>query len=884
MNTKLLNIVPLDGDLVIKRGVADVGDGVTIKNQTKELPITENGEIEVLPDDGYTGLGKVVANVNVPLGLQQKTIKVTKTQSSYQSYVADEGYKGISKAIVEVDIPFVLEDAVENKTKFGTSTIYTATGYQGMSRVTIHHKILSHCAGFEVEVFYAGVKKETLLLSVPFGKTWEQLVNEYGNYDGLDRFALDATGETLLYVDKIGNAMPLEQREEDMVAPSKYVVRFPSSYVAVIGGVTYRSDADMLWNNWVASSYNTGGFSIDENGYVRLNDEYLVQENIRNAEDSKYVKSDMLFCHNRPYSFTDIIPAPDADKILVSGLDRIEINSAKVNSIESLKVSGGAEQNGTPVPTAPVHILTNKGALRYGNIGTNLLNVNTANLVLNKYLNNAGEETASAANFYVAQFIPVKAGVAYTASFSKAIGYFSYMEYDENFVFIKRTLVGGGTSASITSSTYIMGADTAYVVVGSNPTSAQVTADDVMAINWMFNEGETALPYEPYNAGLVLDGEDTVSVRSKNLNEGTLDHIGFTSTGGTSTSTTFCGTSCKIKVREGQIYTVSFGNFSEGASGVFVNTWKTDGSWNMRQAISSNGKLTYTIPEGVGYVNFTLYKTGGIVIEENSWMQVELGSEATDYVPYAFYGSAEAELLLSVGDYADTQNVINGEIVRKVGIKVFDGTERVSISSGTFNYGINDKLKSGVKILCTHYPFTSASASTAPDKTIKSYSSVNIGFKDSSFTTVAEFAEYLAQQYAKGTPVIVLYPLAEDTKETVQAQPLSNSNGNFIIARTAEIDGLSMEAILDNEPDIKFFVDNSAYKAKEGMTFEEWINSPYSPKDGKETFFVTTVGRVKATVIEDGVETSYGVASFGGKSSIDSSTIIESGIRFHKFS
>lgn len=50
--------------------------------------------------------------------------------------------------------------------------------------------------------------------------------------------------------------------------------------------------------------------------------------------------------------------------------------------------------------------------------------------------------------------------------------------------------------------------------------------------------------------------------------------------------------------------------------------------------------------------------------------------------------------------------------------------------------------------------------------------------KDTSCANVTEFKAYLADQYAQGTPVIVVYPLAQETSESVGAQVLKTESGN----------------------------------------------------------------------------------------------------------
>lgn len=429
---------------------------------------------------------------------------------------------------------------------------------------------------------------------------------------------------------------------------------------------------------------------------------------------------------------------------------------------------------------------------------------------------------------------------------------------------------------------------------------------------------------------------------SRNLNVGTLDNQGYTSTGGTSTSTTFCGTLWKIKVQEGEKYTVSYGNFPDGVSGVFINTWKTDGTWNLRQAISISGDYTYTIPAGVGEVNFTLYKTGGITIGSNSWLQVEKGETATPYVPAgyglyvdgttetinvhgsnifdkndtenigswysgsnqtitqaaanatlvmrakpnttyyfkhcsvkggcrAFYtevedweigsacsamsgnagananvvysittsanakwiffnygrnnleaslddqrndfmvstsgltsdtpyeqyfngGSATAEMLLKVGNYQDEQEILSGAVTRKVGVKVLDGTENVGTSNATFTIAISDRVSSKTPLVCSHFQYSNKTSSQTEDLTIISFSSTNIGFRYDACADTTAFKTWLADQYAAGTPVIVVYQLATETTESVAGQTLQVQDGDNVLEITqASLTGLELE-------------------------------------------------------------------------------------------
>lgn len=485
------------------------------------------------------------------------------------------------------------------------------------------------------------------------------------------------------------------------------------------------------------------------------------------------------------------------EEVVLNGNDILFVKDAKFNSITRLLLNGGCTQSGTPTPAAPLDIVTNKGTIKLVR-GKNLLEVKDDNIIIGKYINNAGVVTESLPNLYFQRFVAVKPNTAYTLSTSEALNYANFMEYDENGVFIKRTLYGSSGSPAGKSVTHTMGESTAFVVVGSNINATKytsITKEDVLGIKWMFVEGSSAASYQAYSEKISISGEDKVLVYNKNLSVGELVGKGYASTGSVSTSTTFCGNLHKIPVSEGQKYTVSWGNLPDGVSGVFINTWKTDGSWSARQAISATDKLTYTIPSGVGYVNFTLYKTGGITISADTWMQVEYGDVATDYVAAITPTSTSAELLMRVDGYADMQDLVSGVVTRKVGYKVLDGTEAISTSNSVFTIGFTDKIRSKSELYCTHFSYSTSTSSAVANMKIISFSSQNIGFRYDACADIESFRQFLQREHAKGTPVIVVYPLAEELAENVTKKAVSNPKGDVTIIREANVDGLSMEVV-----------------------------------------------------------------------------------------
>ena len=168
--------------------------------------------------------------------------------------------------------------------------------------------------------------------------------------------------------------------------------------------------------------------------------------------------------------------------------------------------------------------------------------------------------------------------------------------------------------------------------------------------------------------------------------------------------------------------------------------------------------------------------------------------------------TAGAENLFAVGDYADTQEIISGAVTRNCGVLAFDGTEdwtRTSIGDGctVFSIGVNAHSISGwskITSLCTH--FECYVGSTSP-----TYIAANAGkfwlntagqyfrFVVAGTMTLTQFTAWLTEQYEAGTPVIVIYPLAEPTTETVTGQPLSTTAGTNTVSVSAEVSDINLE-------------------------------------------------------------------------------------------
>lgn len=174
--------------------------------------------------------------------------------------------------------------------------------------------------------------------------------------------------------------------------------------------------------------------------------------------------------------------------------------------------------------------------------------------------------------------------------------------------------------------------------------------------------------------------------------------------------------------------------------------------------------------------------------------------------------TANAEMLLAFENYKDTQEVLSGAVTRNLGIKVFDGSEdwyesslTAVIRGATEDWG----AIAGVGGYCTHLDVLKSGESTFAGA-CRFASDFNVYYYKDAFgvSSISGFKQYLAQQYANGTPVIIVYPLATSTTETVTAQPMNVQTGNNTLSITqASMSDLGLSAkYTKNLSDVNYVV------------------------------------------------------------------------------
>lgn len=252
------------------------------------------------------------------------------------------------------------------------------------------------------------------------------------------------------------------------------------------------------------------------------------------------------------------------------------------------------------------------------------------------------------------------------------------------------------------------------------------------------------------------------------------------------------------------------GNYMDS---VIVYVFATDVVKGVPPLIMENakaGNLIYCIAYGGTELSGTpspdnpvdIICNNGVIKVDNNGNVYAQGTQETITVGNS---SANAEMLMKTdSDFVDEQDILNGIVTRKIGVKVFDGTEdwykhtntsypNTYVSSTAItnrNYLIHTGLS-------THFNYIEKTSEIpVVGSMFLGQLTQNINFTpDSTINTLELWKTWLAGQYNAGTPVIVVYPLAKPTTEQVSPQPMSTVEGdNTLEIQQASLSNLEVEA------------------------------------------------------------------------------------------
>lgn len=209
------------------------------------------------------------------------------------------------------------------------------------------------------------------------------------------------------------------------------------------------------------------------------------------------------------------------------------------------------------------------------------------------------------------------------------------------------------------------------------------------------------------------------------------------------------------------------------------------------------------------------YVTVAVSNENKDKVQIEEGNVATDYVPHEEYEQVTClkEPLRGLNGVYDELDYSKGQIIRRFAKYVFDGVNNkiVGKSNTTYNNMFSTNVISNLKkpnsngektnLMCTHFnaEYTANQMHLYGHTGIASRTDgvFTLGFGlDSEINTVELANAFLAEQYANGTPVEVVYELATPIIEHLDCfDKIKQFDGQTTIFNTDEAE---LECTLTN--------------------------------------------------------------------------------------
>lgn len=495
----------------------------------------------------------------------------------------------------------------------------------------------------------------------------------------------------------------------------------------------------------------------------------------------------------------------------------IVLTDAITNGLIDLQLKGSEVKNKpeaehtVPTPDYPLDIVCNNGVLK---VSPNLFDKNASYALFNGYINNVsvgGNTTLIAySGGDKAIIIKVAPNTTYTVTRVTNLG----SVYDRIRCAAFTTLPSNGSAGVIlcnymnttqANATFTTLSDTQYVAI--NVRNSGAVGDDWTQFvdAFQLEKGSTATQYRPYGQ-IYADGTpETVTITGKNLLDiNKTSGAGYLNTSGRLVPFDNYYCSDYIEIKPSTVYT-------------YTETMKSADNDNYIRFCFYDSNKTF-IPPRQGDTPTTEAKTYTykitspvnakyIRISSNSNFvkgQLEEGIRPTKYEEY-YQASFTPEDLLKLSDYQDVQNVLDGIVTRNVGIKVLDGTEGwTRYGTGKFAMPLigSKKQDNQEAPFATHFVGTSHNNVPLKDGYVSVFNgsvaptSGALGVNYQATPEVEQFKQWLADQYAAGTPVIVVYPLADTVEETVESRDVFITSGTNTIERNSEYvasDGITVK-------------------------------------------------------------------------------------------
>lgn len=169
--------------------------------------------------------------------------------------------------------------------------------------------------------------------------------------------------------------------------------------------------------------------------------------------------------------------------------------------------------------------------------------------------------------------------------------------------------------------------------------------------------------------------------------------------------------------------------------------------------------------QGTGTPTTSGYETMPALSPEGQYAELTMSPSAE---------TASLEMLLSIGDVHDEQQVIDGTVTRRVKAIALTGDEDWTAYNSWFRAPVLE-TSSNTTLLCTHF---ANRAMTNDYSVYKAVGSRYLQLRYDAITSVVALKAWLQQQFEDGNPVIVVFATASASTEYVTAQTLTTIQGD----------------------------------------------------------------------------------------------------------
>ena len=427
--------------------------------------------------------------------------------------------------------------------------------------------------------------------------------------------------------------------------------------------------------------------------------------------------------------------------------------------------------------------------------------------------------------------IPCAVGDTYKITISLWSGAVIWVGYyDSSKGFIERVAINNGDTITIPS-----GASFFFVSVYAN----NITATSYPTVSVM----GTKVSPTPTNPIPIVDASGEIVAKTKNLiDDSTISTRDWKKLDGTKLATVSC---YRANIKPNTEYTLSRSVAFSGTG--WTNVFDANGN-ALYLGTSEGGKTSVTIPSFANASYIYVYNPN-----DGIKMQLEEGTTATDYVPYASNSISLPITLRSVETVADTL-VINkdgsGKLTQRVTSKLLNGTENWSLqsinSSGIANFTITltdstTEFGNATPSLCSHFiqQTSSISATTTEGYMLNGQRAFFIRINSTIANTVETFKSWLSSNN-----VTLYYALATPIETSLTAEQVSSIlalktyNGTTIIDSELDVNSVcysgDVKAYVDSKTDYSY-TDQIIGKWADGKDLHRMViqtNTPFTLNSG----------------------------------------------------